>query len=1006
MKQKTNIKISNKMKSKLLLLAVLLFSALTLQAQRTISGHVIDKEGQEAVIQATIALLKTDSTSIVTNAVTNYNGDFQMTAPQDGSFLLRITYVGYKTLYRSVTVSGKPVQLGTLTIETDAIMLKGTEVVKNVARVYSKGDTVIYNAAAYKTPEGSVVEELVKRLPGAQVGDDGTITINGKQVKKIKVDGKEFMTGDTQTAMKNLPTSIVERVKAYDEKSDLSRITGIDDGNETTVLDFGLKAGMNKGMFANVDAGVGTKDRYTGRAMGAVMKDDLRLFTMLNANNVNDMGFGGGGFGGRFGGGGRSGLQASKMAMVNLNYEKKDRLLLDGSVNWNHRDGDTWSRTSTENFVSRVGSFSESVSQNYSRSNSWGARGRIEWTPDTMWNINLRPEWSYGTNDSRSNSASGTFSDDPYDYVSSTNNISDMVRRMLDINDTLVVNSRSNGGMNYSDTKRLGTTLQINRKLSNTGRNITLRATGNYSNGDSQQFSRSLVGLYQLLTGDSTYQTNRYNVTPQKNYSYSLQTTYSEPIAKATFLQFSYQFQYSYTKSERKTYDFWNTTYQYDMADLWPSYRQWGDVFNRLTPHNYADFLDDDLSRFSNYRNYTHTAEVMLRFIRQKYDFNIGVQIVPQRSKFHQTYLGSDIDTIRTVLNWSPTARFRYRISDRGQLRFEYRGRSSQPSMENLLKITDNTDPLNIREGNPGLKPSFTQSFNLRFNNFIENHSQFINANANFSTTSNSIAQMTKYDPVTGGMYSRPENINGQWSAGGTIMYNVAIDSLGSFNFNTETGLNYSNNVGYIDLLRDGNVSKSTTKSTTVRERLGFSYRNEYFEIELNGSVNYNHNSNALQPNSKMNTWNFNYGFNATYNAPWGTQLTTNLGMASRRGFNDEAANTDELIWNAQIAQSFLKGRPLSVRLEFYDLLHQQSNFSRTINAMMRQDTEYNSITSYVMLRVNYRLNLFGTKEARRGMGMGGFGGGRGGNRGGGGFGGGGFGGGRGGGGFGGPGRM
>ena len=988
----------------LLFFVAFFVSALSVHAQRTISGQVIDKDEQEAVIQATVALLKTDSTTIAANAVTNASGQFTMTAPQDGRFLLRITYVGYKPLWRSVAVSGKPVQLGTLTIETDAIMLKGTEVVKNVARVYSKGDTVIYNASAYRTPEGSVVEELVKRLPGAQVSDDGTITINGKQVKKIKVDGKEFMTGDTQTAMKNLPTSIVERVKAYDEKSDLSRITGIDDGNETTVLDFGLKAGMNKGMFANIDGGVGTKKRYSGRAMGAVMKDDLRLFTMLNANNVNDMGFGGGGFGGRFGGGGRSGLQASKMASVNLNYEKKDKLLLDGSIRWNHRDGDTWSRNSTENFVSRVGSFSESVSQNYTRSNSWSAQGRIEWMPDTAWNINLRPEWSYGTNDSRSSSASGTFSDDPYNYVSSTDNITEMASRMLGISDTLVVNSRSNGGMNYSDSKRIGTTLQINRKLSNDGRNITLRATGNYSDGGSQQFSRSLVGLYQLLTGDSTYQTNRYNVTPQKSYSYSAQATYSEPIAKATFLQFSYQFQYSYTKSERNTYDFWNDTYQFDMAGLWPEYRQWDAVFNRLGGHSYTEYLDDDLSRFSNYRNYTHTAEVMLRFIRTKYDFNVGVQIVPQLSKFHQSYLGSDIDTTRTVVNWSPTARFRYRISDRGQLRFDYRGNSSQPSMSDLLKITDNTDPLNIREGNPGLKPSFTQSFNLRFNNFIENHSQFINANANFSTTRNSIAQMTKYDPETGGMYSRPENINGKWSAGASIMYNVALDTLGYFNFNTETGFNYSNDVGYIDLYHDGNVSKSTTKSSTWRERLGFSYRNDWFEIELNGSVNYNHNSNALQPESKMNTWNFNYGFNTTINAPWGTQFTTNLGMASRRGFNDSAANTDELIWNAQIAQSFLKGKPLSVRLEFYDLLHQQSNFSRAISAMSRVDTEYNAITSYVMLRVNYRLNLFGTREARQGMrgGFGGgFGGGRGGNRGGG------FGrGNRGGGGFGGPGRF
>ena len=986
-----------------LLLMVVALSALSMQAQRTITGKVVD-ETNEGVIQATVSLLKTDSTS-VSHAVTNMNGQFSLKAPADGKYLVRVTYVGYKTQYKSITIADKPVDVGTMSIAVDAVMLKGATVVKNQARVYSKGDTVIYNAGAYRTPEGSVVEELVKRLPGAQVADDGTITINGKTVKKIKVDGKEFMTGDTQTAMKNLPTSIVERIKTYDEKSDLSRVTGIDDGNETTVLDFGLKAGMNRGMFANVDAGVGTKERYTGRAFGAMMRDNTRIMSMLNANNVNDMGFGGGGFGGRFGGGGRSGLQASKMAMVNFNYEKKNVILLDGSVTWNHRDGDTWSRTSSENFMNPGSPFSESGSQNFNRSNSWSAQGRVEWTPDTAWNISLRPTWSYNTNDSQSKNESGTFSVNPYDYVSSTDNISGMVSTLLGIDSSYVVNNRVNGGMNYSDSKRFGSTLQINRKLSNTGRNITLRTTFNYSDGDSKQFSNSLVGLYQLLTGDSTYQTNRYNVTPQKSYNYGIQATYSEPLTRRTFLQFSYQFDYSYTKSERNTYDFWKVgdpTRQHDMAGLYPSYRDWGSIFNRLNGHSYTEFLDDDLSRFSNYKNYTHTAEVMLRIIQPKYDFNIGVQIVPQMSKFHQDYLGNKIDTTRTVINWSPTANFRYRIGERGQLRFEYRGSTSQPSMTDLLEITDNTNPLSIRTGNSGLKPSFTQRFNLRFNNFIESHSQFINANLNFSTTSNSIAQRTEYILETGGTKSQPVNINGQWSAGGSVMYNVALDTLGYFNVNTETGLNYNNNVGYFYDGTSLTTTKSTTKATTLRERLGFSYRNEWFEVELNGSVNYNHNSNALQANSNLNTWSFNYGFNTTINAPWGTQFTTNLGMASRRGFSDAAANTDELIWNAQIAQSFLQGKPLSVRLEFYDLLHQQSNFSRMVSAFGRTDTEYNAITSYVMLRVNYRLNLFGTKEARQQMRMGGFGGGRGGNRGGGGFGGG-RGGNRGGGGFGGP---
>ena len=991
-------------------MAVLFSTALSALAQRTITGKVIDKDQNEAVIQATVALLNQKDSTLAANAVTNANGLFTLTAPKDGRFIVRISYVGYKNFYRNIAVEGKPLQLGTITISPDAVMLKGAEVVKNVAKVTTKDDTIIYNAGAYRAPEGSVVEELIKKLPGAEVDDDGTVKINGKTVQKIKVDGKEFMIGDTKTAVKNLPTSIINRIKTYEEKSDLSRVTGIDDGNDQMVLDFGLKQGMNRGTFANFDGGVGTKSRYAGRAFGAYMKDGLRLMGFLNANNVNDMGFGGGGGGGRFGGGGRNGLQASKMASVNFNYEKEKLLKWSGSVRWNHGDGDAWSRRSVENFVSTVGSFSESVNQNYSRSNSWNAQMRLEWTPDTLWNINFRPTWSYGTNDGTSGSGSATFSDDPYKYADSNTDIAAIVTRMLGISDTLVVNQRQNGGMNYSDSKRFGGTLQVNRKIGGQGRNITLQTGANYSDGDSEAFSRSLVNLYQLATGDSTYQRNRYNVTPTKNYDYNIRLTYSEPIFRATFLQFSYNFQYRYTKSDRSTYDFWSLTdpaRRFDMSGLNLGYREWEPMFGALGSRSYYEFLDVDQSRYSEYRNYIHTAEVMLRVVREKYNFNVGVQVIPQSSEFTYRYMGLDTITNRSVVNWSPTANLRWKLSDRGNMRFEYRGNTSQPSMSDLLPITDNSDPLNITKGNPELKPSFTQSFNWRYNDFFEKHQRFVFANINFSTTQNAVANMVKYDPVTGGRESKPENINGNWSLGGNFTLNTAIDSTGYFNISTSTEANYANRVGYIDLLRNGNVSETSTKSTTLSERLGASYRNDWLEVELNGAVRYNYSYNKLQENSKLSNWAFNYGFNTTIQAPWGMQFTTSLNMSSRRGFSDDAANTNELIWNAQISQSFLQGKPLSVRLEFYDILGQQSNFSRSIDAMMRTDNWYNSINSYVMLRATYRLNLFGTKEVRQAMRQGPGGpdgpdGRRNGNRGGGNRGG--FGGGRGG--FGGPGRF
>ena len=398
---------------RILLLIVSVLTALTSMAQLHVTGKVIESDSQEPVAQTTVKLLKTDST-LAAGVLTKLDGSFSVKAPSAGTYIVQVTCVGFKAYTKRVSAQAdKDVKLGTISLQPDAIMLKGATVTGHAAKVTLKADTFVYNAAAFRTPEGSVVEELVKRLPGAEVGDDGSIKINGKEVKKILVDGKEFMTGDTKTAMKNLPTNIIDRIKAYDQQSDLARISGIEDGEEQTVLDFGIKPGMNRGFMTNNDVGVGTRSRYSGRTFNGLMKQDMTMMMMASANNVNDMGFGGGG--GRFGMG-RQGLTATKMVGVNINYEKKNKLTLDGSVRWNHNDGDAFSKGNSETFFSStVSQFGNSKNQNYSRSNAWDAQMRMEWTPDSMTNIMFRPNFRYNSNDGTTGNLSASFSDNPYE---------------------------------------------------------------------------------------------------------------------------------------------------------------------------------------------------------------------------------------------------------------------------------------------------------------------------------------------------------------------------------------------------------------------------------------------------------------------------------------------------------------------------------------------------------------------------------------------------------------
>ena len=947
------------MKKSILMMLLLLVSIASFAQERLVSGAIIDRDTKDPIEQVTVQLLKTDST-YVTGAISNEKGLFHLNAPENGKYLLKITSVGYKpTVKRVVIEQDKNLALGNVVVGADAIMLKGAVVTAMAQKVTLKEDTFVYNSAAYRTPEGSVVEELVKRLPGAEVSDDGTIKINGKEVKKILVDGKEFMTGDTKTALKNLPTSIIDKIKAYDEKSDLSKVTGIDDGEEQTVLDFNVKKGMNKGLMSNIDLGIGNKDRYSARGMGGYFNNNNRFMLFGNANNTSDRGFGGGGPRRGFGGG--NGLNASKMLAANYNYEEKNKFKFNTSLRWNHSDGDVWSRRSSENFMGSSSSFSNSLNQNFSRSDSWNGNIRLEWMPDTMTNILFRPSISWTTNDSRSMGLSASFNQDPYQYTEDP--LSDEGIEKMDEVDA-VINRQKSVSLSNSKNNNISGMLQLNRKLNNKGRNVTLRMDAKYTDKDSKSISLQNAHLYLVQNEaglDSTYQTNRYNLTPSKDYSYSAQATYSEPLWKATFLQFSYKFTYSYSKSDRSTYDF--SKYSFD--GISPEYGAWGNYLGRLDGE-LGDYRDDKLSRYSEYRNYTHDIQVMMRFIRQKYNLNFGVMIQPQRSKFIQDYQGKYVDTVRTVTNVSPTLDFRYRFSKMSNLRVNYRGTTSQPSISQLLDITDNSDPLNISKGNPGLKPSFTQNFRLFYNNFVQNHNKGVMTYINFSTTSNSISNKVTYDETTGGRITRPENINGNWNVMGAFMFNCSIDSTGVWNINTDTNLGYNHYVSYLSLDKSQDSQKNTTQNTTWNERLSLSYRNDWLELSLDGTLAYNHAKNKLQPNSNLDTWQFSYGPSMTLTAPWGTSLNTSLSCSSRRGYSDASMNTDEFVWNAQLSQGFLKGKPLTVMLQFYDLLHQQSTFSRAISSVSRTDTEYNAINSYAMLHVVYRMNLFGGKDARK----------------------------------------
>ena len=914
----------------------------------SISGQLLDADLKEPMVQATIQLFHAADSTFAGGTVSDVNGDFEVEAPSAGTYKLKISTVGYKNIEREVTLRrNENMDLGNLLMESETVMLREAVITGRAAQVIVKKDTILYNPEAFRTPEGSPIEELIKRIPGAEVDEEGVITINGKEVKKILLDGKEFMLGDVETALKNIPVSIIQNLKFYDQQSDQSRITGIEDGEKETVLDFTIKKGMNRGYMTNLDIAAGTAHRYASRGMGSSFTDKTRIVLLGNFNNKEE----------NAGWWNRRGLNARKMLGTNLNYDDNNKLKIDFSLRWNHRNGDNQTETAVQNFYSETSpTYTNTATSNFTRSNNWWGNVRLEWKPDSLTNILLRANGNSGSDDGTTTSLAGTYTDDPYLYSA------DPLKEITESLAEHTVNHNQNASLTYSENKNAWAMLQLYRRLNPKGRNIVFRVEANGGKNQNENVSDNEVQLFLVKNKegkDSTYYTARYNTTPSDNSGYVLSATYSEPLWKGAHLQFNYELRYSQNKSDRKTYDFSHMD-QNPFAGITPEYRDWdpwiGSLYDTMD-----QYFDKNLSRYSEYKNYTHNLRLTLRHREEKYDYNIGFLVQPQHSNFIQDYRGIYVDFDRNVTNLTPTVNFHYKFSDQSNLWVRYRGDTRQPEMSQLLDITDDSNPLYITQGNPGLKPQFTSTLNTYYNNYIVRYKRSIVLYLNYRHIRNSISNLVYYNPETGGSISRPENINGNWNVNGGFTFNTALDSTAHWNIGTDTRIRYNNFVSYV-AQEQADAEKNTTRTINLNERLSVGYRNDWLEVTLDGNLNYQHTRNELQPNANLDTWQINYGGQFLVRLPLDFELSMNLHERSRRGYNDDSMNTNELIWNGQISKPFLKNKSLIVALNFYDLLGQQSNYERWVNATSRTDTRYNSVNSYAMLHLRYRLNIFGGK--------------------------------------------
>ncbi|MBR1838633.1 MAG: TonB-dependent receptor [Bacteroidaceae bacterium] len=1022
----------------------------TASAQTIVQGTVQDETTKEPVASAIAAII--GDSGIVTNVNTNEDGRFELTLKRAGEFRLRVSFIGYGTINETFEAKNENDTINFGLLQMISGQELGTAVITaTAARVQQVEDTTIYNAAAYRVPTGATLEALVKQFPGIQVSDDGTITFNGKTVSEFLINGKDFFKGDTETAMKNLPADLVSQIRAYDRRSDYAEQTGIDDGNETTVLDIQTKRELNESWITNINLGLGTHGRYADRLFVSRFTDQSHLTLIGNINNTNDRGMGGPrGFGGNRGQSTRKNVALSYSWENGLKRNTPGYFSFSTDWNFNHNINQTISETSSETFLSASSarSFGNSLSHNRTSNSSFRGNASLRWQPDSMTQMSFRPEMSYTRSKSKSQSQSATFNDDPYEVGQAASPLDSVMRVLADKTYTLptslaaiAINASRQQSRSYSHNFSLSGSLNVTRRLSSKGTNLSLSLNGGWGKGKSESYSLSDIRYFS--TSQPASFINRYTDTPSENWNYSARVGYVQWLGGRWFSELQYEFSHRFNDSERTLYrldsipyKFPGEGYDYFLADNF--------TLGTLAAQEVLnEVVDENNSQYARYHYYNHNVKLGVRLSGNPLNMSAGVSLNPQNTTLDYVRPGLiDQHVTRHVFNVAPEFRLRYRFSRTNNLDISYRGSASQPSMTDLIDVWDDSNPLNISGGNPGLKPSWTNRLNARYRGYNADRLQGISASLSFSQTSNSISSRVVYDENTGVRYTRPDNINGNWNTQANFMFNTPLDYDRYLSITTNTNATYQNQVGYISTTDHGaptralmgfyyaprllstsssgidyseiydnatNLSrKNTTRNLTLDETLNLAYKRSWGDVGLFGRVQYRHARATLTESSKMDTWDISYGASANISFDWGMSISTDLRVNSRRGYSVSSMNTNELVWNAQISQSFLRSRAAIISLQFYDILHNQSNVSRTLSATMRSDSRTNAINSYMMLTFTYKLNIFGGTardgqiggRGQRGQdgppaGEGPGGGGPGGGGPGGGFGGGGFGGGR-----------
>ena len=882
-------------------------------------------EGQEVLPYTNILVLEAGDSTLVKGVMSDAGGNFRLSfhAKKESPYLLKVSYIGMKPEFRALNTGKTKIHVGNIVL-TEGLELSEVVVTAPIKEVELVGDTTVINADAYRIPEGSNLEELVKKIPGLEYDrQNKTLVYNGLPIAEINVNGEAFFAGNHALALENLPADLVSRIKVYDKRSEMEKFMGIKTGEENYVLDLQTKKEFNGTLMTSVAAGKGNNKKKEAELISNFFKTGGENLSVIAKSGNRNM---------------TSANKDNRQDNVAVNFLKKfgKKIHLNGNVMYSNAINGNEGTSYYEQYLKTGNRYRYATSDRHNTNRMASTMLSMKWNIDKMTLLNLSGSFSAMKGTNGSDSRQATYNENPELDITAPFNGEENGQTENDIRvNGIRMNSRST-----SANRQYFLNADLTRRLNEKGSSLGLTMQYSEGRGKNEAFSVSSTTYYQLQDewgNDSVLYRNQYYDSPNRNRKFSLGLILTQPLHKSLRAQLSYKFRRENQNNDRNTYDL---SRFFDGTDDEPLY---------TLPEGYEAAYTDSLSNRSRSHTTAHEVALHLNYTDRTWEINAGLSVVPERQSLDQKTGRMQADTLRTSVNYYPAVTVLWH-KKKTRVQLSYEGDTKQPGLTELLTLTDNSDPLNITRGNPSLRPSYNQRVRLE----ARDTKIGLNGDMTWANTVNSVTRAVTYNTQTGGIESYPVNVNGNWNARATVRYQKRIKRR--FSVTARTGASFSQNVSLINEGQQEMPERSTTHNTTLNANLRFGYQPQWGGFNLTGDWRFRHSTNLLRETGDY-TRDYRLGVNAYADLPGGIQLRSDVDYSFRNGTNITPGEDDQVVWNASLSWRFLKQKKAELSFYWADILSQKKNFTRSVSSSGLSERHTQQIGSWFMLSFKYRFN-------------------------------------------------